>query len=100
MIATLTSMNIFDQISTRIIKEQELIIGPMAWEEARKVSGLTVVNAKSGEVNLSGDNKQIIDTLVSRYVNLFGRASQEVCKESVQDLIAELPVGDVPSSLE
>jgi len=40
------SMTIFDQISVRIIKEQELIIGPLAWEEAKKVPGLKVVDHK------------------------------------------------------
>ena len=30
-------MTIFAQISLRIIKEQELIIGPLAWDEAKKV---------------------------------------------------------------
>ena len=39
------TMTIFDQISVRIIKEQSLIIGPLAWDEARKVSGLSVVDS-------------------------------------------------------
>ncbi len=29
-------MTIFDQISIQIIREQELIIGPLAWDEACK----------------------------------------------------------------
>ena len=41
----------FPQIVTRIIREQELVIGPLAWDEARKVEGLQVLDEKKGEVN-------------------------------------------------
>jgi len=41
------SMTIFDQISVRISKNRKLIIGPLAWEEAKKVPGLKVVINKS-----------------------------------------------------
>ena len=95
----LTNINIFDKISVRIIKEQELIIGPVAWDEARKVSGFNIINQKTGEVSFTGDAKEILNKLVDQYAKLFGRASNEVCKEVVQDLVAELPAGDVPSSL-
>ncbi len=93
------AMTIFDQISVRIIKEQELIIGPVAWDEARKVAGFSVVDSTKGEVTTTGDSKQIINNLVAQYEHLFGRASNEICKEAVQDLIAELPPEQVPSSL-
>jgi hypothetical protein len=90
---------IFDQISVRIIKEQELIIGPVAWEEAKKVQGFRVIDPKKGEVAFDGDPKQILDNLIARYAVLFGRASDEVCKEAVQDLIAELTPDQIPSGL-
>lgn len=90
-------MTIFDQISTRIVKEQELIIGPLAWEEAKKIAGIHV-NGK--EIALEGnDPKEVINRLISQYEYLFGRASHEVCREAVQDLIAEMPPEEVPSSL-
>ena len=101
MIATVsTSMTIFDQISIRIIKEQELIIGPVAWDEAKKVPGLHVINQQKGEVSFDGDGKETVNKLVAQYTRLFGRASSEVCKEAVQDLIVELPKDQVPSSLQ
>lgn len=93
-------MTIFDQISVRIIKEQELIIGPLAWQEAQKVSGLRVVDQDKGEVTFEGDAKEILNNLVARYSRLFGQVSTEVCKEAVQDLIAELPKDQVPASLQ
>ena len=92
------SMTIFDQISMRIIKEQELIIGPIAWEEAKKVPGLRV-DQKNAEVSFEGDAKEILNKLVGQYSRLFGRASTEACKDAVQDLIVELPVDEVPASL-
>jgi len=91
---------ISDKIAKRIIKEQELIIGPLAWSEAQKVKGLHVVNVQRGEVHLeNGDIKEIVDKLVAQYERLFGRASREVCKEAVQDLIAEMSPEEIPFSL-
>jgi len=90
--------NLFNQISIRIIKEQELVIGPVAWEEAQKVPGLKV-DSKKSEVSFSGDAKEVCKKLVAQYTRLFGRASAEVCKEAVQDLIVELPKDQVPANL-
>ncbi len=92
-------MEIFINIAVRIIKEQELIIGPLAWEEARKVKGLAI-NLDKETLQLTGDKKQVINGLVKQYSRLFGRASQEVCKDAVRDIIAELPKNEVPSALE
>ena len=91
-------MDIFGQIASRIIKEQALIIGPLAWQEAKKVAGLTASDA-TGEVTLEGDKKTAIDNLVARYDRLFGRASHEVSKEAAVGLLADLPPLDVPMSL-
>jgi len=83
----------------KIIKEQELIIGPLAWDEARKVLGLKVMNQSASELILEGDEKGIIDGLVARYDRLFGRASHEVSREAVARLLADLTPTDVPMSL-
>ena len=89
----------FPQIVLRIIHEQELIMGPLAWDEARKVSGLTIVDKEKGNVSFSGDQKETVNKLVAQYERIFGQASQAVCHDAVQDLIAEMPPEDVPSSL-
>jgi len=90
----------FPQIVLRIIKEQESVIGPLAWDEARKVAGIIVVDQKTGQINLQeGDQGGIVNKLVAQYERLFGKASHEVCKEAVQDLIAEMSPEEVPSSL-
>ena len=90
----------FPQIAIRIIREQELVIGPLAWDEARKVQGLDIVDEKKGEVSLqNGDPKNIIDKLVAQYERIFGKASHEVCRDAVHDLIVEMSPEEVPSSL-
>jgi len=92
-------MDIFGQIAVKIIKEQELIIGPLAWIEAKKVAGLKIVEATK-EVALEGDKKQIIDGLVARFDKLFGQASHEVSREAVIGLLADLTPADIPMSLQ
>ena len=94
-----TAINVFNQISIRIIKEQELIIGPLAWDEASKVEGLSVIDRKKAEVSVTGDPKAVINALVARYEQLFGRLSRDVSREAVVDLTADIPAEDVPSSL-
>jgi len=90
---------VFPKIALRIIKEQENIIGPLAWDEARKVSGFHVIDSKNGEVSFDGDAKEVLNRLVAQYERLFGKISHEVCREAVQDLVAELSPDQVPSSL-
>jgi hypothetical protein len=89
---------IIAQIPLRIIKEQELVIGPLAWHEAGKVSGL-IVDPSHNSVSFSGDEKDIIDRLVAQYERLFGKASHAVCYDAVKDLIAKMPSEEIPLSL-
>lgn len=91
-------MDIFAAIVDKIIKEQERIIGPIAWEEARKVEGL-IINKTRDSFELQGDKKKIIDMLVKQYSRLFGQVSEEVCKEAVKDLLNLLPETKIPHSL-
>ncbi len=94
-------MDILSQIASRIIREQELIIGPLAWSEAGKVRDVRIVDQKTGEVAIesAGDHKLVIDALVAQYERLFGRASREVCKEAAAPLTADLKPEEVPVSL-
>lgn len=93
-------MTTLDTIASKIIREQERIIGPLAWTEAGKVQGLHIVDTDKGEVTIgNGDAKEVVNRLVGRYERLFGRASHEVCKDAARGIIAELPPTEVPSSL-
>jgi hypothetical protein len=90
----------FPQMAVKIIKEQELIIGPIAWEEAGKVSGLHADKA-AGTVTIDGsDGASVINGLVSQYEHFFGQAAREVCKEAVASLLADLPATEIPTSLQ
>lgn len=88
----------FPQIAFKIIKEQELIIGPMAWDEARKVQGLNV-DQLHGLVSFSEEGKDVVNRLVNQYERIFGKASHEVCRDAVQDIIKEFRPEEIPSSL-
>lgn len=94
-------MTIYDQIAVKIIKEQELLMGPVAWDQASKVTGLRIVDKKGGNVVIEAgnDNNFVLNTLVERFGSLFGRAGREVCKEAVSALIADMQPSEVPSSL-
>ena len=93
-------MTILDQIATQIIKEQELIIGPVAWEEAKRVPGIHVSDERKEDVIVeNGDKKEVVNKLVHQYDRLFGRASLEVCKSAVSNIIVRMPPSEVPSSL-
>ena len=94
-------MTTYEQIVIKIIKEQELIIGPLAWIEAAKVSGLSIIDKRVGTILVKQEEgKGVIDQLVAQYDRLFGKASHEVCKEAVASIIADLPLSEVPSSLQ
>jgi len=91
-------MDTLDKIAAKIIKEQELVIGPLAWNEAKKIGGLKI-SSQLGEVTIEGDKKQVIDNLVARYDRLFGRASHEVSRDAAAALLADLLPIDIPMSL-
>ena len=93
-------MSILEEITVKIIREQELVIGPLAWVEAAKVPGLKVIDQRAGTILFSEiDQASVIDKLVAQYERLFGRASHEVSKDAVKGLIANLPAHEIPSSL-
>ena len=93
-------INLLQEITVRIIREQELVIGPLAWIEASKVSGLSVIDQRAGTVLITGpDQNSVIDSLVAQYEKLFGGASHEVSRDAVRSLIANIPVVEIPSSL-
>jgi len=91
-------MDVFAQIAAKIIAQQETIIGPVAVEQAKAVSGLKVDWDKH-EVTVTGNGASVIDKLVDQYKELFGKISVEVCKEAASKLISQLPTDQQPASL-
>ncbi len=91
-------MSIEDQLAEQIIKEQALVIGPLAWEEAAKVLGLKVDSAQK-TVHMEEDPRLVLERLVTQYEQLFGVASREVCRNAVRSIISQVPDERVPAVL-
>lgn len=89
---------VFDQIALKIIKSQEMIIGPVAIEQAQRVPHLKV-NWEAKEVNIEGDEPAVINALIEVYRDLFGQISVEVSKEAAAPLMAQLSSGELPEAL-
>lgn len=94
-------MTTLDKIAEKIIEEQELVIGPLAWTEAGKVQGLQVNRTRREAILGNGDRdpKETVNRLVGQYERLFGRASHEVCREAVSGMLSNLQPSEIPSSL-
>jgi hypothetical protein len=90
-------MDIFSQIVSNIIKEQEVLIGPVALEQAKKVQGITIDGER--QIAIAGDKKAVLENLVKQYEKLFGPASIEVCRDAVKGIISQAPKEQVPQLL-
>jgi hypothetical protein len=89
---------IANKLADSIIKEQELVIGPVAWDEAKKVTGLRVDVSKH-TVDMEGNSKEILEKLVAQYEKLFGLASREVCRDAVRPLLSQVSDDEIPMVL-
>lgn len=91
--------DIFQQIAFKIIKEQEFIIGPLAWEEASKVDGLMISGHEVSFLSFRKEPKEVLNKLVRQYERLFGRTSREICRAAVLNLTTSLSPKDIPEVL-
>lgn len=92
----MSTPELFNLIATRIIQEQERIIGPLAWTEAEKVSGIVIQNDSAV---IAGDGHKIIDQLIARYERLLGSIAVDACRTAATPFLPEIPVGLVPNYL-
>ena len=81
----------------QIIKAQQSVIGPIALDQLRHVSGLTVDTPN--DVTIPGNPKKILAELVDKYAEFFGQASVEVCKDAVREVTPPIPSSDLPDIL-
>jgi len=86
----------YEALISAVVKHQETIIGPLAQNEAGKVSG---VSLSEGQVNIAGDGKSTLENLVKQYEKLFGQASVEACKDAVRPLLPEMKGIELPEIL-
>jgi len=91
-------MEIFAQLAEKIIREQETIIGPVAFEQAQKVPGLKI-DPQLHDIRIEGNKKEVLGKLVKQYELLFGQTSVEVCREAVKGIISQVPKDQVPPML-
>src|SRR5580700_8853229 len=89
---------VYAAICGQIIKEQSLIIGTLALEQANHVTGLSVDSA-SYTCRVAGDGAAAVEELINKYRDFFGNAAVEVCKEAASRFITRLPVEQLPVSL-
>lgn len=87
----------YSEAALKIIRQQETIIGPLAFDQARKVAGVQI--GSNGQVTLSGDARSILENLVKQFEQFFGQASVEVCKDAVREVKPPLPPDDLPEIL-
>lgn len=90
-------MDAYAQAVSRIIKEQQALIGPVALDQAKKVSGLEVSTVD--DIKITGNKKEVLNNLVNQYAKLFGQASVEVCKEAFSPIADKIPTSDIPDIL-
>lgn len=81
----------------QIINGQQAIIGPIALEQARKVAGIQI--SPSGDVNVKGNGKDILTSLVQQYEHLFGKASVEACKDAIKEISPPPSPDELPDIL-
>lgn len=91
-------MDIYAQIAVKIIQSQENIIGPVAIEQAERVTNIKI-DWKNHSVDIGGNEAEAIDKLINIYKELFGQISVEVSKEAAASLISQLPKEKLPKVL-
>ncbi len=87
------------KLASLIVERQLLIIGPIAWEEAQEIDGLSIDVGRK-EVYIEGDSREVLERLVAQYERLFGGASREACREAVRPAIYQVPSDQVPDVLQ
>lgn len=89
-----------EAIVKSIVEHQQQIVGPLAVEQANKVTGLKVLDGQNITVSVSGsDDKKILAQLVEKYEVLFGRASIEVCKDAIREIRPKISAEVLPDIL-
>ncbi len=89
-------MDTYGLIVNKIIQDQQMIIGPIALQIAKKVGGISILGS---EVHFSTDPKMAIQDLVGQYKKIFGEASVEICKESAHNINVNLSDSELPDIL-
>ncbi len=88
---------IYTKIIREIIKQQEQIVGSLAWSEAKKIKGIIVKNEQL--ISVTEENEKTLNALVEQYKGLFGPASVAVCKDALKKFTKEIDIISLPDIL-
>ena len=94
-----TDIRIYNKILSRILQEQETILGSLAWQIAEKISGIRIEDKESFKVTIISEPKTVIDNFIFRCERIFGSFARDASKQAVAFLLAEMPMEDVPEKL-
>lgn len=81
-----------------IISIHKELIGPYAVDQANKVEGLKV-SSDFEQIEIMGDNKEVVNKLVKQYQGIFGNTSIQLCKEALRQLLPNLAGEQLPDAL-
>lgn len=88
---------LYSTLATNILKSQISVIGPLAIDQAKKVTGLLI--DASNSITIKGDGKEILAKLVHQFETLFGQASVEACKDAIKETQLSISPSDLPEIL-
>lgn len=89
---------IYSTLATNILRSQISVIGPLAIDQAKKVTGLLIDGSNS--ITIKGDGKEILANLVHQFETLFGQASVEACKDAIKETQISFSPSDLPEILQ
>ena len=90
-------MDIYTVAVRQIIKQQLTIVGPLALDQAKKVTEISVVSLE--DIRIKGNGKTALEKLVIQFSQLFGQASIEVCRDAVKEITPPIPSEKLPEIL-
>ena len=76
----------YREVIKRIVKEQQLLIGPIALTIASKIPGVKADSTNAIDFDATEFNEDAIEALINAYQALFGKAAVEVCKTSIKSM--------------
>lgn len=88
--------NVYNELAQKIISAQVTIVGPLAFDVAKRISGLSVEDSKN--VMVEGDPKSVLGELVNNYATMFGEASLMVSKDAASS-VAGVTSEQLPEAL-
>ena len=94
-----TDLRIYNKILSKIIQEQENILGSLAWQIAEKFESIVIANKSTFDVRIASEPKLVIDAFVYRCEKIFGSFARDVSKQAVAYILDNIPKEDIPSRL-